>query len=144
MLAADADYRAWLAKANNDRLNIENNLKAEQTPWDTVCFHAQQCAEKTLKALLVYHDTRPQRTHDLVLLLRECVAIDPALADIEDVCQDLTTYAVTGRYPDLSDVGEAEGRQALAALEQIRTAMLPLLPVIDASARADTNAHPGD
>jgi len=144
MLAAEADYLAWLAKANNDRLNIENNLKAEQTPWDTVCFHAQQCAEKTLKALLVYHDIRPQRTHDLALLLGECVVIEPRLAELETACRRLNIHAVSGRYPDLSDVGEAEGQRTLAALEQIRIAMLPLLPVVDALSHNDTNAHPGD
>lgn len=45
--------RAWVLKAEHDLLNIENNLAAREIPWDTVCFHAQQCAEKYLKALLV-------------------------------------------------------------------------------------------
>ena len=36
----------WLAKAENDLLNIENTLSADRIPWDTICFHAQQAAEK--------------------------------------------------------------------------------------------------
>jgi hypothetical protein len=40
---------AWLSKAENDLLNIENNLSAARVPWDTICFHAQQAAEKLLK-----------------------------------------------------------------------------------------------
>ncbi|MFC1833890.1 HEPN domain-containing protein [Thermodesulfobacteriota bacterium] len=41
--------RRWLAKAENDLLNIRNNLSAAEVPWDTVCFHAQQTAERLLK-----------------------------------------------------------------------------------------------
>ena len=39
----------WLAKANNDLLNVDNNLNADKFPFDTVCFHCQQAAEKLLK-----------------------------------------------------------------------------------------------
>lgn len=38
------DPRTWAAKAENDLLNIHNNLNAEQVPWDTICFPAQQAA----------------------------------------------------------------------------------------------------
>ena len=76
----ERDYRAWITKAENDLLNIRNNLAAERVPWDTVCFHAQQVAEKLLKALLVYHGRSPLRAHDLVALLIECAQIHPSLA----------------------------------------------------------------
>ena len=33
--------RQWLTKAQNDILNADNNLNAEQVPLDTVCFHCQ-------------------------------------------------------------------------------------------------------
>ena len=39
------DPWAWVAKAENDLLNIRNNLGCERIPWDTICFHAQQAAE---------------------------------------------------------------------------------------------------
>jgi len=41
----------WFQKAENDLLNVENNLKAERYPADTVCFHCQQAAEKYLSCL---------------------------------------------------------------------------------------------
>ncbi len=69
MSAPEPNYRSWLAKAENDLLNIENNMRGNRVPWDTVCFHAQQAAEKLLKAFLVFHETVPPRTHDLVALL---------------------------------------------------------------------------
>lgn len=39
-------YTAWPNKAANDYLAIQNNVNAANVPWDVVCFHAQQCAEK--------------------------------------------------------------------------------------------------
>lgn len=44
--------RQWVEKAESDLRNAEHTLELD-CPLDTVCFHAQQCAEKYLKALLV-------------------------------------------------------------------------------------------
>jgi len=57
--------RQWLAKARNDLLNADNNLKSEEIPFDTVCFHCQQEAEKLLKAYLVGNGQSYPITHDL-------------------------------------------------------------------------------
>jgi HEPN domain-containing protein len=43
---------AWLQKADNDLLAADNNLAASKVPFDAVCFHCQQAAEKSLKGLL--------------------------------------------------------------------------------------------
>ena len=44
----------WVLKAEDDLKNAVHTLKLGRTgPIDTVCFHAQQCAEKYLKAYLV-------------------------------------------------------------------------------------------
>ena len=49
-----AVVREWVAKAENDLKNATHSLKlGEDCPTDTVCFHAQQCVEKYLKAMLV-------------------------------------------------------------------------------------------
>ena len=42
----------WVEKAEHDLLNVEHTLTLEEDgPFDTVCFHAQQCAEKYIKAI---------------------------------------------------------------------------------------------
>jgi HEPN domain-containing protein len=92
--------RQWLAKARNDLLNADNNLKSEIVPYDTVCFHCQQAAEKLLKAYLVARGVQPPFTHDLLLLLQEIL---PYCADAETLRDDLASlmpYAVQVRYPD--------------------------------------------
>lgn len=51
--------RQWVLKAENDLLNVTNNLQAEQTPWDIVCFHCQQAVEKYIKAILAVFSRKP-------------------------------------------------------------------------------------
>ncbi len=48
--------RQWIEKARSDLLNADNNLASKEVPYDTVCFHCQQAAEKLLKGYLVAHD----------------------------------------------------------------------------------------
>ncbi|MEK6409802.1 MAG: HEPN domain-containing protein [Acidobacteriota bacterium] len=39
--------RQWVENAEHDLINAEYTLTLEKNcPLDTVCFHAQQCAEK--------------------------------------------------------------------------------------------------
>lgn len=92
--------RQWVAKATNDLLSADNNLKAEKSPFDVVCFHCQQAAEKLLKAFLVA-DRRPApRTHDLLRLLEEVLASSPSAEPLRDQLALLMPYAVEIRYPD--------------------------------------------
>jgi len=61
----------WIEKAEHDLKNAEHTLTLEQDcPFDTICFHAQQCAEKYLKALLVSQSLDFPRTHDMRLLVQ--------------------------------------------------------------------------
>ena len=130
MSGPETDYRAWVAKAEHDLLNIENNLVAVRVPWDTICFHAQQAAEKLLKAFLVYHGQAAPHIHDLVALLRACAQIDESLGDLQADCAGLTDYAVVSRYPtdEVYEPGEDAGRAAAAAARRVHLAVLARLP----------------
>jgi HEPN domain-containing protein len=122
-------FRAWVVKAESDLLNITNNLAAANVPWDTVCFHAQQAAEKLLKAFLAWKERDLLRTHDLVALLAQCVTLDPSLAELENDCRKLTYYAVGSRYPDmLYEPDEEDGREMVSAMHRVRSAILARLP----------------
>ena len=114
------DPQNWVAKAESDLLNIRNNLRAEQVPWDTICFHAQQAGEKMLKAYLVSRGQTAGRTHDLVALLAEAVVAGGPLETLEADCRLLTPYAVMLRYPGVpGEPSEQEARQAVAAAERV-------------------------
>lgn len=112
--------RQWLAKAQNDLLNADNNLKSEVIPFDTICFHAQQAAEKLLKAYLVAKGIQPPITDDLLLLLEQIL---PHCADAETLRGDLALlmpYAVGVRYPDtLLAPTHEDAREARQAAQSV-------------------------
>ena len=100
-MPGDTDLaRQWLAKANNDLLNAENNLTAKNVPCDTVCFHCQQAAEKILKAFLVAHSKVYPITHDLLLILEHIIPIEPQAEKLRPALALLNSYSVAIRYPD--------------------------------------------
>mgnify|MGYP001584184782 CR=1 FL=1 len=42
-------FEAWVAKAEEDRLCIRNNLAAAVVPWAVVCFHGSKRASGTTR-----------------------------------------------------------------------------------------------
>ena len=113
-------YCVWLRKAENDLLAIRNNIRAKATPWDVVCFHAQQAVEKSLKAYLVSQNISPPRIHDLLVLLAACSALDDRFSRLETDCREISAYAVGVRYPDeLFEPGKDEGLRAASAANRV-------------------------
>lgn len=129
MSGPESNWQAWVRKAEHDLLNVRNNLAAAEVPWDTVCFHAQQAAEKMLKALLVFHGVQPWKTHDLMALLEECLARDPHVGEVRANCLVLNPYSIDVRYPEpLPEPGQSEGRMAIEAAERVFSAIRRHLP----------------
>jgi HEPN domain-containing protein len=127
MSAAD-DPQEWISKAREDLLCIDNNLAAAQIPWNAVAFHAQQAAEKALKAYLVSRGETLDRVHDLPFLLNRCRGCGTSLIGLDADCNLLTRYAVQFRYPaDVPDITDAEGRAASDAARRVVDAVVPLL-----------------
>ncbi len=65
---------------------------------EALCFHAQQAAEKALKAVLLRRGIEFPRTHDIEALLNLLPADVEMTADVEEA-RVLTQYAVVTRYP---------------------------------------------
>ncbi len=56
----------WVARAEDDLNTAAHTLKlGRECPTGTVCFHAQQCAEKYLKAYLVSRAVPFPKTHEI-------------------------------------------------------------------------------
>lgn len=125
---ATAVAREWIAKAENDLVNAAHTLTlGARCPTDTVCFHAQQCAEKYLKALLTVRAADFAKTHDLeALAARLRNGHRPELS--RDDLARLTRYATVTRYPGAEDISLAGARAALAAARRIRRAIRAVLP----------------
>jgi HEPN domain-containing protein len=116
-----AVLRQWVEKAEHDLLNAAHTLKlGAAAPTDTVCFHAQQCVEKHLKALLIWRGLEPPRTHDLHLL----AALLPESARPELTLEELrilTRYATVMRYlGDYEPITLTEARRAVTLARRVR------------------------
>jgi HEPN domain-containing protein len=90
----------WVQKAEADLLNADNNLNSENIPYDTVCFHCQQAAEKLLKAYLIANGRNYPLSHDLLLILENILEFDKSAEELKDCLINLLPYAVEVRYPD--------------------------------------------
>ena len=107
----------WITKAEGDFATAERELGVTVSPnYDAVCFHAQQCAEKYLKARLQESGVQFGKTHDLPTLLNLALSVERTWDALLTDMQTLSTYAVAYRYPgDSADKEDAE-----EALEKCR------------------------
>ncbi len=97
------EFEKWISKAENDLLSISNNFNSINVPVEICCFHAQQAAEKYLKAYLVLKNLPFPKTHDLEVLVRLCASENPFFGNILFEARSLLRYAITPRYPDTAD-----------------------------------------
>ena len=90
----------WIAKAEGDFATAQRELSATDHPnYDAVCFHAQQCVEKVLKAFLQEANISFPRTHDLADLPSLALSIEPTWTSITADLNTLSAFAVEYRYP---------------------------------------------
>lgn len=120
----------WLAYAESD-LAVARGGDWPGVLSETLCFHAQQAAEKAIKAVLIASRIEPSRTHDLAVLMG---AVPEGMAigiDRESVAA-LTVYSVASRYPgDDEPVALEEHAQALAtAIEVVGWAKRIVAPIL--------------
>ena len=123
-LKLEADFRAWIKKAESDLKTAEHILTLKEScPFDTVCFHAQQCVEKYLKALLASRSLDFPRTHDLRLLMQRIPAEINLKLRIEEVVS-LNRYTIEARYPgDWEPFNRNEAEKAVAIARKVRKAV---------------------
>jgi len=121
--------RHWLLRAQRD-LATARKLAAGDDPYlDTAIYHCQQAAEKAIKGLLVFHEQRFEKVHNVQLLLAQALPFAPGLAAWLEAAESLTPYATAFRYPsEILEPDRAEFDAALAAAEEISTAVLSLVP----------------
>ena len=96
--------KGWMIKADHD---LEVTKHSEILPSDVVCYHAQQAAEKYLKAFLIANDVEIKniQIHDINRLLVECALINPEFEKLLNMgIGKLTYYAVGIRYPNDYDL----------------------------------------
>ena len=116
-----AEVRAWLSKAGKDLAAATYELQAAPPFSDDIVFHAQQAAEKALKAFLSWHCIPFRKTHNLVELGEACCQIDQSLELLLRRAAPLTEYAWKFRYPPFRTAGvRACSETAKSAARPIR------------------------
>lgn len=119
--------RGWLKKAESDLAAADLCLEAGRA-LDAACFHAQQAAEKFLKAYLLAQGADFPLTHNLEKLMELAARYDPDFARIKPLGLELTPYAVELRYDSEFWPTEAAAGRALDAALAIREFVLERLP----------------
>lgn len=121
--------RSWFRKAENDLVTAEHTMTMETPPTDTVCFHAEQCAEKYLKGFLTYHQIEFPKTHSIETLAALCTSVDPAMGGELEDAEVLSSYGVEVRYPPeiYYDIPREDAAEAISLAKRVRAAVLKRL-----------------
>ena len=111
----------WIVYGDEDlRLAVHAMSMTGERPYRLVAYHAQQCAEKHLKAYLLYRNVDFPYTHNISRLLELCGEQMDWVETLQDA-EELTPYAITTRYPgEDEDVTEAEALRAIEIARQVR------------------------
>ncbi len=114
--------KQWLIHGDED-LRLATHamiLQAEEAPYRLIAYHAQQCAEKYLKAFLVYCVVDFPYTHNISILLELCGEHADWPVELQDA-EQLTLYSITTRYPGEDEqVSESEAKRAIELAQQVR------------------------
>ena len=94
---------AWLARARSDLALAQAVLALPGVLPEDACYHARQCAEKALKALLIHLRVQYPRTRIISTLLHLIEEQGVDIAAGVDAAFSLTQYATLTRYPTSRD-----------------------------------------
>jgi len=105
------EHEHWLLIAQEDLASAKH---LSTVPFMTALFHIQQCAEKALKAYIVFKKNSFTKTHDLGRLIDICMEMDEDFETLRFFAAVLTPYEIAGRYPTTDFV-----RLSIKEIEQI-------------------------
>ena len=112
----------WVENAEEDYIGMRQLQQGQHPLYNIVCFHAQQCVEKYLKAWLQEANIPFSRTHDLKELLGLIVPSVPIWQVWEPDFSSLSKHAVATRYPGASaTVDDAESEVGIC--DEVRRAV---------------------
>ncbi len=111
----------WLKRAKSNLLigkTYKDNV--EEIFFEDLCFELQQCAEKSLKALLIFYGFEFPKTHDisfLITLLKNKTTI--SITEEINEAKRLTAYSTKTRYPNWNRVSLEEYQNAVILAEEV-------------------------
>jgi len=110
----------WVDKAEGDWTVARREMAADDAVHNVVCFLAQQCAEKYIKAVLEEHGIPFPKAHDLVALLSLGGGLLAELDSRAEQLAHLSTFGIGARYPGVHADRQA-AEEAMATAEEVRS-----------------------
>ena len=108
----------WMRRAHSD-LQLAKISRPPGVMLESLCFHAQQAAEKALKAVLVSLRIPFSKTHSIRMLMDLLPETLILPSEVEEASR-LTDYAVISRYPgDTEPVVEVEYQEAVELADMV-------------------------
>ena len=120
-MALDDIAKEWIVYANRDldtAKHLNNTMRPK--PFEIICYHSQQAAEKFLKAFLFCSSVTPPKTHDLNTLCEMCEELNDSFSEIALQCGSLTKYGIAPRYPYELEITDEDAESALCKSEKIK------------------------
>jgi len=102
----------WAQYAEEDLIMAKSAIKRAQPLTSSACYHSQQCAEKYLKAILIFKNLEYPKTHDLMMLDKLCNEAGVFTGFTKENMGRLTAHAVHTRYPGNQPTPE-EAKEAI-------------------------------
>jgi HEPN domain-containing protein len=110
--------RDLITLAQRDAVAMRVLAEVPEVAFAILGFHAQQCVEKSLKAVMAIRGVTFPRTHSLEELNRLLLAANCKVPLPISVLENLTPYAVSTRYdldsPELLGMAEAQAAVTVA------------------------------
>jgi HEPN domain-containing protein len=123
------EVRGWLLRAGEDLRAGRHDLTAVPPLLNDVAFHAQQCAEKSMKAFLVHREHPFRKTHNLTELGGAVARLEPSMSDLMRSASLMTEFAWRFRYPgDVASVTHDDAIRAIELAAKVLAAVADALP----------------
>lgn len=108
----------WIMHAESD-LSLAKLELSDVVLLSSLCFHAQQAVEKTLKAVLIGHGIEITKTHNIFSIV-ERLPESITFPDNLKAAFNLTKYAVVTRYPgDFDNISKDEWQDAVKIADRV-------------------------
>ncbi len=108
---------SWLAHARSDLAFARVGRDNQDVFGEQVCFHAQQAAEKALKAVLLARNVDFPYTHALEDLVKDVVSSGVAVPSDVTRAKELTRYAIVTLYPHSQEITDENLDDAMRIAE---------------------------
>lgn len=118
----DQETRQWIQLADMDYGVAEHLYETYYPkPYEIICYHCQQSAEKAIKAIIVSGGVQGglPKSHDLSFLLNQIKNVVNIEEKYYDYADALTPYGVSIRYPNELFLEERHAKNALKMAKEI-------------------------